>query len=92
MGRSRRVEGLEVWVDYEIPTMRAWVEWFDRGVDREKLEDKVRELSEILDRYGFETWDNKIWDGYDIEKESIKKLVNELKRKGFKVKYKEFKD
>jgi hypothetical protein len=83
-----------VFVDYVmfgVDGKRAWVEWFYDG-NKNEVKDKVKELAKILDRYGFETWDNKLWYGYDVEHETIKKLVRELKRRGFKVKYKMYLD
>jgi N-acetyl-anhydromuramyl-L-alanine amidase AmpD len=76
-------EDFEVVVEYERRTGKAWVDVY--------LGPDVRRLFEMLDEYGFEgDWDCGLWRGYEMSRDKVRKLVDELKAKGYKVKYKEF--
>jgi hypothetical protein len=52
----------------------------------------VCKLFEILSDYGFETFTFDSWENYDMSRESIEKMVKELKDMGYNVKYKEYND
>jgi hypothetical protein len=76
-------EDFEVVVDYEKRTGNAWVDVY--------LGPDVRRLFGMLDEYGFEgDWDCTVWRGYEMSRDTVRKLVDELKAKGYKVKYKEY--
>jgi hypothetical protein len=77
-------EKLEVWVEYEVGREKAWVEVW--GADKVKDKRKLKELEEILGSYGFEAWDMYDWDA-DIDRDRVEDLVEELKMRGFDVRY-----
>jgi dihydroorotase-like cyclic amidohydrolase len=52
----------------------------------------VCKLFEILRDYGFETFTFDSWENYDMSRESIEKMIKELKDMGYNVKYKEYND
>jgi hypothetical protein len=54
-----------------------------------KSKRKIKELREILDNYGLETWDEEMleWEGDEIEFYTFRELLRELEKRGYKVKY-----
>jgi hypothetical protein len=50
---------------------------------------KIRELQEIFDNFGLETWDKKRleWEGDEVEFFTFKELLKELEKRGYRVKY-----
>jgi hypothetical protein len=78
-----RKEDFEVVVEYERSTGKVWVDVY--------LGPDIRRLFEMLDEYGFEgDWDCSVWRGYEMDRSTVRKLVEELRAKGYKVRYKEF--
>lgn len=91
--RVRRVKGIKsIDIDYIILEKTAQAEiWVDKSVDKDIVERELGKLAKILDEYGFGGWET-WWEAYDIERKTIRELVEVLRKKGYNVDYKEYVD
>jgi len=73
----------EVKIAYEYCCKRIWADI------RTRSKRKIKELWEIFDKYGLETWDEEKleWEGDGVEFFAFKELLRELERRGYKVRY-----